>query len=86
MERLEETGSLIEYMNNYLIWIASTDTGRFVRRICAFFSLLLTIPQPSILSTVSYTCRTHLEYRSLGYRRQLFVRSRQKFVVQHRPY
>jgi hypothetical protein len=86
-ERLEETGDLPEYMNDHLSWIVSTfaSVKGFVRRICALFSSLLTIPQLSILSTVCYTCCAHLEDRSLGYRRQHFVQSRQKFVVQHRP-
>jgi hypothetical protein len=85
MERLEKTGSLPKYVNDHLNWIGSTfaGDGGFVRRICALFTSLLTIPQLSILSRVSYTCRTHREDRSLGYRRQHFVRSRQEFVVQH---
>jgi hypothetical protein len=84
MERLEKTAGLSEYMDDHVKWIGSTfaDEG-FVRRICALFASLLTIPQLSILSSVSYTCRAHREDRSLGYRRQHFVRSRQQFVVQH---
>ena len=41
----------------------------------------LTILQLFLPSRVSYTCRAHREDRSLGYRRQHFVQSRQKFVV-----
>jgi hypothetical protein len=47
MERLEKTGSLPKYMTDHLKWIGSTfvrDEG-FVRRICALFTSLLTIPQ-----------------------------------------
>jgi hypothetical protein len=86
MERMEETGSLPKYMTDHLKWIGSTFAGDkgFVRRICALFSSLLTISQLSILSKVSYTCPPHREDRSLGYRRQHFVRRREKFVVQHR--
>jgi hypothetical protein len=72
-------------MEAYANWIETTYNQKgSVRRICALFASLLTIPQLSILSTVSYTCRAHREDRSLGYRHQQFVRSRQKCVVQ--PY
>jgi hypothetical protein len=84
MERIEETRNLPKYMTDNLDWIGSTFAGDegFVRP-CALFTLLLTIPQLSILSRVSYTCPPHREDRSLGHRRQHFVRSRQEFVVQH---
>jgi hypothetical protein len=86
MERMEETGSLPKYMDDHLNWIGSTFAGdkRFVRRICALFSFLPTIPQLSILSKQSYTRPPHREDRSLGDRRQHFVRRREKFVVQDR--
>jgi hypothetical protein len=86
MERMEETGNLPKYMDDHLNWIGSTFVGDkwFVRRICALFASLLNIPQLYILSKGSYTCPPHREDRSLGYRRQHFVRSRQKFVVQGR--
>jgi hypothetical protein len=97
MERMEQTGSLPEYMHDHLDWIGSTfarrhrlsmgslftdsDDQGFVRRICALSTSLLTILQLCLPSRVSYTYRAHREDRSLGYRRQHFVRSRQKFVV-----
>jgi hypothetical protein len=85
MERMKETGSLPKYMNDHLKWIGSTYAGDkgFVRRICTLFSSLPTIPQLWILSKGSYTCPPHREDRSLGYRRQHFVRSCPKIVVQH---
>jgi hypothetical protein len=69
---LRETDSLSlpKYMNNHLNWIRNTFAGWFVCHICALFTL---IPQPCILSTVSYTCCAHCEDRSLGHRRQRFV-------------
>jgi hypothetical protein len=48
MERLERTSNLPKYMKDHVNWIESTFTGhdkeRSVRRICALFSSLLTIP------------------------------------------
>jgi hypothetical protein len=85
MERMEKTRNLPKYMTDHLDWIGSTFAGDegFVRRICALFASLLTFPQLSILSRDSYTCPPHREDRSLGYRRQHFIQSRQEFVVQH---
>ena len=53
MERIEETRNLPKYMTENLDWIGSTFAGDegFVRP-CALFTLLLTIPQLFILSTV----------------------------------
>ena len=59
----------------------SADDQGFVRHICALFTSLLALPQLVLRSRVSYTRRAHREDRSLGYHRQHFVRSRQKFVV-----
>jgi hypothetical protein len=57
MERLKRTSFLPKYMKDHVNWIESTFTGRdkkgSVRRICALFFSLLTIPQISILSRVS---------------------------------
>jgi hypothetical protein len=83
MERMEKTGSLPKYMTNHVDWIRSTFAGDegSVCRNSALFPSLLTIPQLSLLSRVSYTCRAHSEDRSLGYRRQHLIRSRPQFVV-----
>ena len=70
MERLEKTASLLKYMNDHFNWIGRTFAGRLVPRIRALFASLRTIPQLSILSTVSYTCRAHRKDRSLGNRCQ----------------
>jgi hypothetical protein len=75
------TISLSKYMEEHIDWIESKFTERSVRRIVALFSSLLTIPQLSILSRVSYACHAHRKDRSLGNRRQHFVRSRQRCVV-----